>query len=167
MTAFIFLHIHSETTPLSNCLQTSGFNILKAYKMVQVATEKVTQNEKKRFRREGESWWFCELECYPVWWMKLGSWGQEMLPQKITRKIKTSQEKLLQMGYFEVNWCPFFQSHCWFSDHKWKDLVWFARSAINLRTATGSVDVPDDCSCDIVLSSITSGSPIVWAEFLV
>lgn len=39
MTAFIFLFIYKETTPLSNYLQTSGYDILKAYNLVKATTK--------------------------------------------------------------------------------------------------------------------------------
>lgn len=46
LTAFIFLHIYRETRPLSKYLQLSGFDILKAYKMVLFTSEKLYQMRK-------------------------------------------------------------------------------------------------------------------------
>lgn len=50
LTAFTYVYIFNETTPLSNYLQTNGFDILKAYNLVESTTKKL-EDQRKNFNK--------------------------------------------------------------------------------------------------------------------
>lgn len=102
LTAFIFLYIYKETTPLSKYLQTSGFDILKAYKMVQVTTEKLDQIRENFSGVKDKADNFVNWSSMQFDDKNLEVEAETELPQKRIRKKRTCQEKVLQTKLYRI-----------------------------------------------------------------